>query len=68
MQYILTEEEYKALVPIEKLKEAENKIEILNAKVTKLTNIQCKEEFFCDYCPIGYFGINTCTKKQTYSK
>lgn len=39
MQYILTEEEYKALVPIEKLKEAENKINQLNNKILKLTDI-----------------------------
>lgn len=24
--------------------------------------------FYCDDCPIGSFGTNTCTKKQQYSK
>lgn len=70
MQYILTEREYKALVPVERLKEAENKITELNDMIVKLTNTDklCGKDFFCDYCPIGAFGVNTCTKKQHYSK
>lgn len=75
MQYILTEEEYRALVPISKVEELRNEIELLNDKVMELTEHPCGSDadyrsmiFYCDNCPIGAFGIDTCTKKQQYSK
>lgn len=41
MQYILTEEEYRALAPISKVEELRNKIALLNNKVMELTEHPC---------------------------
>ena len=75
MQYILTEEEYKALIPISRMEALVNDIELLNDKVMELTEHPCGSNadyrsitFYCDDCPIGSFGTNTCTKEQQYSK
>lgn len=44
-------------------------------KVMELTEHPCGSNadyrsltFYCDDCPIGSFGTNTCTKEQQYSK
>jgi hypothetical protein len=75
MQYILTEEEYKKLTPLRNVEELEGKIQLLNDKVMILSNHPCSNEkkriivsFYCDDCPIGAFGTNTCKKYQRYSK
>lgn len=75
MQYILTEEEYKSLVPIEKMHKLQEKVERLNSKVMEQTGYPCPKgvnsrsaTFYCDDCPIGSFGTRTCTKSQQYSK
>ena len=75
MQYILTEEEYKKLTPLRNVEELEVKIQLLNDKVMILSNHPCSNEkeriivsFYCDDCPIGAFGTNTCKKYQRYSK
>lgn len=75
MQYILTEEEYNALIPISRMEALVNDIELLNDKVMELTEHPCGSDsdyrginFYCDDCPIGKFGTGTCTKRQQYSK
>ncbi|MBO7211854.1 MAG: hypothetical protein J6V44_12725 [Methanobrevibacter sp.] len=73
MQYILTEEEYKNLVPkmeLDKLRELFlDSVEALNKKVLELSNFQCAVEYprlcsYCDNCPIGGFGTNTCMRSK----
>lgn len=75
MQYILTEDEYKALIPISRMEMLIKDIELLNDKVMELTEHPCGSDsdyrsinFYCDDCPIGKFGTGTCTKRQQYSK
>lgn len=72
MQYILTEEEYKNLVPVSELYMAKEKIEKLNKEVLNLFNGgMCLKEYggYCDRCPIGEFmGIGTCNEPKSYSK
>ena len=76
MQYILTEQEYRALTLITKVDELKEKVQLLNDKVMELTDYPCGTDadyyrsvtFYCDDCPIGAFGTGTCTKSQQYSK
>ena len=72
MQYILTEEEYKNLVKVQEYWGALEMIEKLNEEVLKLKGVSCmrgERPFgYCDDCPIGGFGLNTCTKTKRYSK
>lgn len=77
MQYILTEEEYKSLVPKKELNELRelflDNIEALNRKVLELSNFHCAVEYprlcsYCDNCPINDFGTGTCMQNKTYSK
>lgn len=75
MQYILTEEEYRALSPISEVDKLKEKVELLNDKVMELSGWPCggitvhgRMEFYCDGCPIGRLGLDTCTKSQQYSK
>lgn len=75
MQYILTEQEYRALAPISEVNKLKRKVELLNDKVMKLSERPCGSgadcrsiTFYCDYCPIGRLGLDTCTKNQQYSK
>lgn len=75
MQYILTEQEYKALAPISEVNKLKKDIELLNNKVMELTEHPCGSDadyrsmtFYCDDCPIGGLELGTCTKKQQYSK
>lgn len=75
MQYILTEDEYRNLVPIERLNHLIDVVESLNEKIVELSDHPCGSgadyrsvTFYCDDCPIGAMGTNTCTKSQQYSK
>ena len=69
MQYILTEEEYKELVPKEKLYDLLDEIQKLNEHVLELSNRICEYKDgcgYCDGCPIGKDGTNTCLKVGEY--
>lgn len=75
MQYILTEEEYRKLVPVERFNQKLDMIERTNNKILELTGYECRSEkdtplsFFCDNCPVGVFGTNSChILGQRYSK
>ena len=72
MQYILTEEEYKNLVKVQEYWGALEMIEKLNEEVLKLKGFSCVMNEgrggYCDNCPIGGFGLKTCTKTKRYSK
>lgn len=75
MQYILTEQEFRALAPISEINKLKEKIELLNDKVMELSEHPCGSDadyrsmnFYCDDCPIGRLGLDTCTKSQQYSK
>ena len=47
-------------------------IEKLNEEVLKLKGVSCVRDErpigYCDDCPIGGFGLKTCTKTKRYSK
>ena len=69
MQYLLTEEEYKNLVPKVKYNEVLDKIDLLNKQVLELSNFACVKETqgcfgYCDFCPI----TRTCTEIKQFSK
>ena len=69
MQYILTEEEYKNLVPGNKVAELEGIIDELNGLVLKYSKYHCIYERgggfgCCDNCPITF----SCTKYKRYTK
>lgn len=75
MQYILSEEEYKGLVPKSRYNNLRDdmmdKIEKLNNKVLELScNGKCIKEQggYCDDCPISGLGTGTCTSIKEYSK
>ena len=77
MQYILTENEYKNLVPKKELNDLRelflDSIEVLNKKVLELSNFKCAIEYprvcsYCDNCPISRLGTNTCMRTQEFSK
>lgn len=74
MQYILSEEEYKNLVPKEKYYDLMDRVEKLNKKVLELEYGEptCPTEdsnsYYCDMCPISDFGTGTCLKVKKYSK
>lgn len=72
MQYILTEEEYKNLVPKSKYEERNNQLVELQQLVMKATGYICiydeqdnYEEFYCDKCPLVNFD---CGKRKEFSK
>lgn len=75
MQYILTEQEYRDLIPISKVIKLKEEVQLLNDKVMELSKHPCGSgadyrsvTFYCDDCPIGGLGTGTCTKSQQYSK
>lgn len=75
MQYILTEQEYKNLSPTCELNKLKEAIQRLNDKVMELSDHPCGSDadyksmtYYCDDCPIGILGLDTCTKSQQYSK
>lgn len=71
MQYILTEKEYKNLVPKSKYEEKIKEIEELQLLLMKATGHTCihgendYEGFYCDNCPISKFD---CGKQKEFSK
>ena len=68
MQYILTEEEYKCLVPKSKVEELESKVDKLNQMILEYSEYTCRHEMqgfgYCDKCPIEF----SCNKPKSYSK
>lgn len=69
MQYILTEEEYRNLAPVSKVKKLEEQIDRLNAKVLELRHhgICMRDKGgYCDFCALS--GLGTCKKSKNYSK
>lgn len=68
MQYILTEKEYKSLVPKQKVEELKNKVEKLNQMVLEYSEYTCSHDMdffgYCDNCPIQF----SCSKPKRYSK
>ena len=69
MQYILTQEEYKNLIPKSKYEEKLKEIVELQQLVMKTTGYTCRyddtqysyEGFYCDNCPIAHFD---CGKRK----
>lgn len=78
MQYILTQKEYKNLVPKSRYDDKCKEIEILNDLVLKKAKFKCihdrtREEnekngycFYCDDCPLVVAG--TCSREQYFSQ
>lgn len=78
MQYILTQEEYKNLVPKYKYDSKCEKVEKLNNLVLKVANFKCihdrtredEEEygcdFYCDDCPL--VAVGTCSRNKDFSQ
>lgn len=72
MQYILTEQEYKALTPINKVNELEENVRLLNDKVMELTEHPCGSNadyrsitFYCDDLPDREFWDKYVYKRTT---
>lgn len=73
MQYILTEEEYKNLVPKSKYEEKCNEIKELQQLLMKATGHTCiyfnmqgyAGEFYCDNCPLAHFD---CGRRKEFSQ
>ena len=76
MQYILTENEYKNIVPKSRYDSKCEEVEKLNKLVLKVTKFICihdrtweeleDEEFFCDNCPLWKAG--TCRQSHNLSQ
>lgn len=78
MQYILTEEEYKNLVPKSDYDKKCHEVNVLNILVLKKANFKCiydrtKEDdqiygyfAYCDDCPLVRAG--TCTRTKEFSQ
>ena len=71
MQYILTEDEYKNLVPKSKYEEKCNEIKELQQLLMNVTGYICihgengYDGFYCDNCPISRFD---CGRRKEFSK
>lgn len=76
MQYILTEEEYKNLVPKSKYEEKCDEIKELQLLLMTATGHTCiyyntqgddddDDEIYCDKCPLAYFD---CGKRKEFSQ
>lgn len=81
MKYILSEEEFKNMVPIEKHQEVRNKLldviekeksDIKKLKAAVLGNRPCYDKgssAYCDGCPLGFENLDLCEAEETnYSK
>lgn len=81
MQYILTEEEYKNIIPLSKHIEELKKIKSENMGLRSTVNIlkskiiedrPCYDRgnnAYCDGCPLGFEYLNLCDAEHTnYSK
>lgn len=78
MQYILTQEEYKNLVPKSRYDYKCKEIEKLNELVLKVANFKCIHDrtmedeekygcdFYCDDCPLVAAG--TCSRTKDFSQ
>jgi hypothetical protein len=66
MQYLLTEEEYKNLVPIDKLRQAEK--DALDAGKELIDEIGCaKRTGYCDDCPLAS-NYTACVEYRDFSQ
>ena len=73
MQYILTEEEYKNIVPKSKYEEKIKEIEELQQLLMKATGHTCihfnmrggEISSYCDNCPLAHFN---CGKRKEFSQ
>lgn len=72
MQYILTQEEYKNLIPKSKYEEKLKEIEELQLLLMRAKGYICRhdaqynyEGFYCDNCPLAHFD---CGKRKEFSK
>ena len=81
MQYILSEEEFKALIPRETHAQIRNDLlddnatlkDIINSlKAEVVRDRPCRDrgdQSYCDGCRLGFEGLNLCTSnKKEYSK
>lgn len=84
MQYILSEEEYKSLIPVKEYERMRSKLLEENARLENIINslkneilkdCECPDKdgvltlFYCDGCVLGFEGLNVCTSsKKRYSK
>ena len=81
MQYILSEEEYKDLIPKKEHEQIRNSLLEENAKLENVINslksevlknrfcVDKGDNTYCDGCVLGFEGLNICTSKnKTYSK
>ena len=79
MKYLLTQEEMDNLIPLQKHQEIRNglldTIDRANEFIMKKMDYYCTAPkpgepvlYYCDNCPIGILGSNSCIKKQYYSK
>ena len=71
MMYILTHEEFAALVSKTKYEKEVEKVEKLNKKILELTQFPCVHDNnggfgYCDFCPLS--GLGTCSFTKHYSK
>ena len=67
MQYILTEEEYRNLVPLQKYNDALDESQKLRELVLKVSKFKCIHErnrssydFYCDKCPLAEMSCGRC--------
>ncbi len=80
MQYILTQEEKDALVPLERLERRDKVIEIAREMILKASKFTCihkskdKYDNYCNDCPLGMLKCHKdaadylCRLSQSYSK
>lgn len=79
MQYILSQEEFEALAPVEHLKERDEALEQARQIIVELAGVRCGV-LYCDVCPVSdiYRGHSgevdakisklICPKTRHYSK
>jgi hypothetical protein len=80
MQYILTDEEYQALVPAKTLQKHKEALEIARGKLLSATGFtyihesDSRHEEYCDDCPCSPYDVDyshcelICTKPKNYSQ
>lgn len=72
MQYILTEDEYKNLVPLKKYNDALDESQKLRELVLKVSKFKCIHEinrrnydYYCDRCPLAEMS---CGRNKDFSQ
>lgn len=68
MQYILTEDEYRNLVPLKKYNDALDESQKLRELVLKVSKFKCIHErnhrysydYYCDKCPLAEMSCGKC--------